>query len=219
MSSVLTIRGGVPLTGRVTVRGAKNLVPKAMVAALLGNEPSVLRNVPETKDVEFVTSLLQLHGVTVDKDPVTGDLTLDPTNAKTASHTAIDAHAGDSRIPILLCGPLIHAIGEAFIPDLGDRQIDYHLNVLRQFGAVVEKRPGGIHISAPNGLKGAKIALPYPSVGATEQVLLSPTRAEGITELSGAATEPEIVDVIAVLQKMGAIISAKTARTIRLEGV
>ena len=69
MSSVLTIRGGVPLTGRVTVRGAKNLVPKAMVAALLGSEPSVLRNVPEIKDVEVVTSLLQLHGVTVVKDP------------------------------------------------------------------------------------------------------------------------------------------------------
>ncbi len=224
MSSVLTIRGGVPLTGRVTVRGAKNLVPKAMVAALLGNEPSVLRNVPEIKDVEVVTSLLQLHGVRVDKDPVTGDLTLDPKGAKTASSTAIDAHAGDSRIPILLCGPLIHAIGEAFIPDLGgckigDRPIDYHLNVLRQFGAVVEKRPGGIHISAPNGLKGAKIALPYPSVGATEQVLLSATRAEGITELSGAATEPEIVDLIAVLQKMGAIISVQTDRTIRIEGV
>src|SRR5918994_103697 len=212
MSSVLTIRGGVPLTGRVTVRGAKNLVPKAMVAALLGNEPSVLRNVPEIKDVEVVTSLLQLHGVTVVKDPITGDLTLDPKDAKTASSTAIDAHAGDSRIPILLCGPLIHAIGEAFIPDLGgckigDRPIDYHLDVLRQFGAVVEKRPGGIHISAPRGLQGAKISLPYPSVGATEQVLLSATRAEGITELSGAATEPEIIDLIAVLQKMGAIVT------------
>ena len=82
MSSVLTIRGGVPLTGRVSVRGAKNLVPKAMVAALLGNEPSVLRNVPEIKDVEVVTSLLQLHGVTVVKDPVSGDLTLDPKGAK-----------------------------------------------------------------------------------------------------------------------------------------
>jgi len=195
-----------------------------MVAALLGNEPSVLRNVPEIKDVEVVTSLLQLHGVTVEKDPVNGDLTLDPKAAKTAPSTAIDAHAGDSRIPILLCGPLIHAIGEAFIPDLGgckigDRPIDYHLDVLRQFGAVVEKRPGGIHISAPKGLHGAKISLPYPSVGATEQVLLSATRAEGITELSGAATEPEIIDLIAVLQKMGAIISVQTDRTIRIEGV
>src|SRR5215207_11014941 len=212
MSSVLTIRGGVPLTGRVSVRGAKNLVPKAMVAALLGNEPSVLRNVPEIKDVEVVTSLLQLHGVTVEKDPITGDLTLDPQDAKTAPSTAIDAHAGDSRIPILLCGPLIHAIDEAFIPDLGgckigDRPIDYHLNVLRNFGAIIEKLPSGIRMSAPTGLHGAKVSLPYPSVGATEQVLLTAVLADGITELSGAAIEPEIMDLINILQKMGAIIT------------
>ncbi|MFJ3956949.1 UDP-N-acetylglucosamine 1-carboxyvinyltransferase [Arthrobacter sp. NPDC090010] len=224
MSSVLTIRGGVPLSGRVTVRGAKNLVPKAMVAALLGNAPSVLRNVPEIKDVEVVTSLLQLHGVSVEKDPVTGDLTLDPSNATKASHTEIDAHAGDSRIPILLCGPLIHAIGAAFIPDLGgcrigDRPIDFHLRVLREFGAVVEKTVNGIHISAPDGLKGTRITLDYPSVGATEQVLLSATRAEGITELRGAAMEPEVIDLIAVLQKMGAIIGVQADRTIRIEGV
>ncbi|WP_336857315.1 UDP-N-acetylglucosamine 1-carboxyvinyltransferase [Sinomonas albida] len=224
MSSVLTIRGGVPLSGRVTVRGAKNLVPKAMVAALLGDEPSTLRNVPDIKDVEVVTSLLRLHGVEVERDAVRGELTLDPANARTAHVADIDAHAGDSRIPILLCGPLIHAIGEAFIPDLGgcrigDRPIDYHLGVLRQFGAVVDKRPGGISISAPKGLKGSKISLPYPSVGATEQVLLSATKAEGITELTGAATEPEIVDLIAVLQKMGALISIQSDRTIRIEGV
>ncbi|QTG80427.1 UDP-N-acetylglucosamine 1-carboxyvinyltransferase [Arthrobacter crystallopoietes] len=224
MASVLTIRGGVPLRGKVSVRGAKNLVPKAMVASLLGNDPSLLRNVPEIKDVEVVTSLLRLHGVEVAKDPVTGDLSLDPTKVKTAQMKDIDAHAGDSRIPILFCGPLIHAIGEAFIPDLGgckigDRPIDYHLDVLRQFGAVVEKLEGGISISAPKGLKGAKLSLPYPSVGATEQVLLTATRAEGITELSGAAIEPEIMDLIAVLQKMGAIISVQTDRVIRIEGV
>ncbi|MFD1212667.1 UDP-N-acetylglucosamine 1-carboxyvinyltransferase [Arthrobacter sp. GCM10027362] len=224
MASVLTIRGGVPLTGQVTVRGAKNLVPKAMVAALLGSDASVLRNVPEIKDVDVVTSLLRLHGVEVVKDPATGDLRLDPTKVKTAQMKDIDAHAGDSRIPILFCGPLIHAIGEAFIPDLGgckigDRPIDYHLEVLRQFGAVVDKREGGISISAPRGLKGAKVSLPYPSVGATEQVLLTATKAEGITELSGAAIEPEIMDLIAVLQKMGAIITVQTDRVIRIEGV
>ncbi|WP_460464491.1 UDP-N-acetylglucosamine 1-carboxyvinyltransferase [Arthrobacter pigmenti] len=224
MSSVLTVRGGVPLAGRLEVRGAKNLVPKAMVAALLGSEPSYLRNVPEIKDVDVVTNLLKLHGVDVAKEPETGDLRLDPVNAKTASTADIDAHAGDSRIPILFCGPLIHSIGEAFIPDLGgckigDRPIDFHLDVLRQFGAVVEKRHAGIHISAPKGLKGAKLSLPYPSVGATEQVLLTAVRAEGNTELRGAATEPEIIDLIAVLQKMGALITVQTDRTIRIEGV
>ncbi|MHA7238459.1 UDP-N-acetylglucosamine 1-carboxyvinyltransferase [Arthrobacter sp. TMS1-12-1] len=224
MGSVLTIRGGIPLTGKVLVRGAKNLVPKAMVASLLGNSPSVLRNVPEIKDVDVVTSLLQLHGVTVTKDPITGDLTMDPVDAKVAMSKDIDAHAGDSRIPILFCGPLMHSIGEAFIPDLGgckigDRPIDYHMEVLRNFGAVVDKRPGGISISAPKGLHGAKLTLPYPSVGATEQVLLTAVRAEGITELSGAAVEPEIMDLIAVLQKMGAIITVQTDRVIRIEGV
>ncbi|MDN6171136.1 MAG: UDP-N-acetylglucosamine 1-carboxyvinyltransferase, partial [Micrococcaceae bacterium] len=224
MGKVLTIHGGVPLQGRVKVRGAKNLVPKAMVASLLGNTPSVLRNVPEIKDVDVVTSLLQIHGVTVEKDPESGDLTLDPQGAKTAPSNEIDAHAGDSRIPILFCGPLIHSIGEAFIPDLGgcrigDRPIDFHLDVLRNFGAVVDKRANGISISAPHGLKGAKVDLPYPSVGATEQVLLTAVRAEGITELTGAAVEPEIMDLIALLQKMGAIITVQTDRVIRIEGV
>ncbi|GAA1347812.1 UDP-N-acetylglucosamine 1-carboxyvinyltransferase [Falsarthrobacter nasiphocae] len=224
MASVLTIRGGKALRGTVSVRGAKNLVPKAMVAALLGDTPSTLRNVPEIKDVDVVTSLLRIHGVDVTKDPETGDLYMDPTKAKSATSAEINTHAGDSRIPILFCGPLIHAIGEAFIPDLGgckigDRPIDYHLQVLRQFGAVVDKTPDGILITAPNGLKGAKLELPYPSVGATEQVLLTATRAEGITELKGAAVEPEILDLIAVLQKMGAIITVQTDRVIRIEGV
>jgi UDP-N-acetylglucosamine 1-carboxyvinyltransferase len=136
----------------------------------------------------------------------------------------IDAHAGSSRIPILFCGPLLHRLGEAFIPDLGgchigDRPIDFHLEVLRNFGAVIERLPNGTRMTAPDGLHGAKVALPYPSVGATEQVLLTAVRAEGITELSGAAIEPEIMDLIAILQKMGAIISVDTDRVIRIEGV
>src|SRR5690606_38441898 len=184
MGKILTIHGGVPLKGTVRVGGAKNLVPKAMVAALLGDTPSVLRNVPEIKDVAVVRSLLEIHGVKVDQDPETGDLTMDPTQAKTASNQAIDALAGDSLSATLLCGPLIHALGEAFIPDLGgcrigDRPIDFHLEVLRDFGAIVDKAADGIRISAPNGLTGAKVELQYPSVGTTEQVLLSAVRAKG----------------------------------------
>jgi UDP-N-acetylglucosamine 1-carboxyvinyltransferase len=91
--------------------------------------------------------------------------------------------------------------------------------VLRNFGAVIEELDNGTRLSAPKGLHGAKIKLPYPSVGATEQVLLTAVRAEGLTELSGAAIEPEIMDLIAILQKMGAIISVDTDRVIRIEGV
>jgi UDP-N-acetylglucosamine 1-carboxyvinyltransferase len=224
LNKVLTINGGRPLSGSVKVRGAKNLVPKAMVAALLGDSPSVLRNVPEIKDVDVVTGLVNLHGVTVDMDPVTGDLTLDPSNAKTASSKEIDAFAGDSRIPILLCGPLMHTVGEAFIPDLGgckigDRPIDYHLEVLRNFGAEITKTTHGIIISGKAGLHGAKVHLPYPSVGATEQVLLTAVKSKGVTELKNAAMEPEIMDLIAVLQKMGAIIHVQDDRTLVIEGV
>ena len=221
--SQITVKGGKPLIGRVDVRGAKNLVTKAMVAALLGDTASELRQVPHISDVEVVSSLLQLHGVKITHDDH-GVMTLDPTNVKSARMVDIDAHAGSSRIPILFCGPLLHQLGEAFIPDLGgchigDRPIDYHLEVLRNFGAVIEKQPNGIRLSAPEGLKGAKISLPYPSVGATEQVLLTSVRAEGLTELTGAAVEPEIMDLIAILQKMGAIISVDTDRVIRIEGV
>lgn len=222
--SQITIRGGKPLTGSIELKGAKNLVTKAMVAALLGETPSVLRDVPHISDVEVVSRLLQLHGVSIDHDPITGDMHMDPSNVEQARMVDIDAHAGSSRIPILFCGPLLHRLGEAFIPglggcEIGSRPVDFHFDVLRSFGAVIEKLPTGTRLSAPDGLKGAKISLPYPSVGATEQVLLSATTAEGLTELSGAAIEPEIVDLIAILQKMGAIISVDTDRVIRIEGV
>jgi len=221
--SQITVHGGKPLVGRVDVRGAKNLVTKAMVAALLGETPSELRDVPKISDVEVVQNLLELHGVKISFGD-DGVMKLDPTNVKSARMVDIDAHAGSSRIPILFCGPLLHQLGEAFIPDLGgchigDRPVDFHLDVLRNFGAVIEKLPNGTRMSAPNGLHGAKISLPYPSVGATEQVLLTATRAQGLTELSGAAVEPEIMDLIAILQKMGAIISVDTDRVIRIEGV
>jgi UDP-N-acetylglucosamine 1-carboxyvinyltransferase len=220
----IVINGGSPLTGRIEVKGAKNLVTKAMVAALLGETPSELRDVPDISDVRVVKGLLEVHGVKVGQDLAAGILTLDPHDVESAHMVDIDAHAGSSRIPILFCGPLLHRLGEAFIPDLGgckigDRPIDYHLEVLGKFGAVIEKLPTGIRMSAPNGLAGAKISLPYPSVGATEQVLLTAVRAKGKTELQGAAIEPEIMDLINILQKMGAVISVDTDRVIRIEGV
>ena len=224
MNDVLTVHGGNPLQGEVAVRGAKNLVSKAMVASLLGEGVSRLRGVPEIADVRIVSGLLELHGVQVSGGTEDGELVLDPTNVESAHVADIDAHAGSSRIPILFCGPLLHRLGEAFIPDLGgcrigERPINYHLDVLRQFGAVVEKRPEGLRIAAPQRLHGTKLELPYPSVGTTEQVLLTAVRAEGLTELRNAATEPEILDLIAVLQKMGAIISVDIDRVVRIEGV
>ncbi|EWS82504.1 UDP-N-acetylglucosamine 1-carboxyvinyltransferase [Brachybacterium phenoliresistens] len=224
MTHTFHVRGGRPLDGEITVRGAKNLVSKAMVASLLGEEPSVLRSVPDIRDVSIVSELLRIHGVQVDRDAETGTIRFDPSAVERAHVVDIDAHAGSSRIPILFCGPLLHRLGEAIIPDLGgcrigDRPINYHLDVLRKFGAHVDKRELGIYITAPEGLHGTRIHLEYPSVGATEQVLLTAVRAKGVTELTNAAVEPEIEDLIAVLQKMGAIISLQTDRTITIEGV
>ena len=223
-SDEIIINGGRPLRGRIEVRGAKNLAPKAMVAALLGRTPSVLRNVPNVSDIRVVAGLLALHGVLITRGEDEGEWRLDPSNVEVAHHADIDAHAGSSRIPILFCGPLLHRLGEAFIPDLGgcrigDRPIDFHLDALRKFGAVVEKLPSGISLTAPNGLHGANIELPYPSVGATEQVLLTSVLAEGQTEHRNAAIEPEIIDLICILQKMGAIITVEPNRVIFIEGV
>ncbi len=224
-NAVLRVEGGSPLHGTISVRGAKNFVPKAMVASVLGQSPSQLRNVPRIRDVDVVQGMLEAHGVEVDYDPIEGVLNLDPSNVEMAASGAIDALSGSSRIPILFCGPLLHRLGEAFIPELGgcvigDRPIDFHLETLRRFGAEVTKEEAGIRLTAPaGGLKGTAIDLPYPSVGATEQTLLTAVQAEGITTLSGAAVEPEIMDLINVLQKMGAIISVDTDRTIRIEGV
>lgn len=222
-SDTIVIEGGKPLTGTVDVRGAKNLVTKAMVAALLADTPSVLRDVPAIADVNVVTGMLGAYGVNVDTDG-DGVYRLDPANVERAHFAQIDALAGESRIPILFCGPLLHRLGEALIPDLGgcrigNRPINFHMDALRAFGAIVDKSYEGIRLTAPNGLHGANIDLPYPSVGATEQVLLTSVLAEGTTELRNAAIEPEILDLIAILQKMGAIITVEPNRVIFVEGV
>jgi UDP-N-acetylglucosamine 1-carboxyvinyltransferase len=222
-SDKIVINGGKPLIGRIEVRGAKNLATKAMVAALLAESPSVLKDVPDISDVGVVTGMLEAYGVSV-ASTAPGELTFDPSNVERAHFSKIDALAGSSRIPILFCGPLLHRLGEALIPDLGgcrigDRPIDFHLDALRAFGAIVDKSYEGIRLTAPNGLTGAEIELPYPSVGATEQVLLTAVRAKGVTELKNAAIEPEIMDLIAILQKMGAIINVEPNRVIFIEGV
>ena len=225
MVSKIRVLGGTPLRGEVTVRGAKNLVPKAMVAALLSAEQSKLRNVPLIRDVDVVSDLLRMHGATVDYDQEAGVLGITPGSINLPEDPVeMDTLAGSSRIPILFAGPLLHNLGEAFIPDLGgchigSRPVNFHLRVLEDFGARRIQEAAGMHLIAEKPLKAKPVHLPYPSVGATEQTLLTAVMAQGITELTNAAVEPEIMDLIAILQKMGAIISVDTDRTIRIEGV
>ena len=115
-NDILHVEGGKPLNGTIKVRGAKNFVSKAMVAALLAPGTSVLKNVPEIRDVHVVSDLLRLHGVDVMVDGDHGVVTIDATNVQLADVADVDTLSGSSRIPILFSGPLLHRLGEAFIP-------------------------------------------------------------------------------------------------------
>lgn len=221
-ADVLMIRGGKPLTGEVTIRGAKNALPKIMVATLLTAERCTLHNVADVADVEIVSDLIAALGGSVTR-PEPGTLVIDNRNLQPMQRPVLKEFSGKSRIPILTCGPLLARFGEAPIPSLGGcrigpRPVDFHIRALQELGGDLHEEPGASRLIA-RSLKGTKIRLDYPSVGATEQVILAAVCAEGVTELSNAAVEPEIIDLICVLQKMGAIIMVDTDRIITIFGV
>lgn len=220
---VITIEGGHSVHGEIAVRGAKNSISKQLVAALLTDERSVLHNTPAISDTFIVSEMLRAMGVDVDTDDDgAGTVTVEAASVTPLSVDRIYEFSGKSRIPILLCGPLLHRTGEALIPslggdDIGKRQVNWHLMVLEQLGASIEEHSDGWHLKT-DGLVGCELRLPFPSVGATEQVLLSAVMATGKTVLHGAAIEPEIEDLIAVLQKMGAAIMFGADREIVIHG-
>lgn len=222
MLDSIAIRGGKPLKGEVAVRGAKNSLSKCMVAALLTREECVLHNVAEIEDVGVVSGMIETLGGKVINDG-SGTIRINCANLRPVEYEKLDEFSGRSRIPVLFCGPILARFGAFEMPGLGGckigpRPINYHLDALRQMGAEVSKGECSITLSARR-LKGAAIELPYPSVGATEQVLLSAVLADGVTELRGAAIEPEIMDLVSVLQKMGGIISVDAGRVITIKGV
>lgn len=201
------------------VHGSKNAVTKHMVAAILGDGPSMITNVPEVGDVDITAGILTAVGAAVE---MSGDaLTITPPEEVKPSVPL--SFSGLNRIPVLLLGPLLHLTGEAFVPrvggdQLGSRPVDFHVELLRTLGAEVEVTDEGIHAKCSR-LKGAIIELPYPSVGATESALLSASMAEGRSVIRGAATEPEVLELALFLQRMGALIELKPDRVIVIEGV
>ena len=208
-----------PLRGEVRVAGSKNAVTKHMVAAVMGTGPSVIENIPDVGDVRITTEILRSLGVGVEQ---IGDrITIHP-----ADEVGCDVgteYTGLNRIPILLLGPLLHLRHEVFVPlpggdRIGRRPVDFHVHALRAMGAEVEESEEGIRASAKR-LQGAQIELPYPSVMATETVLLAASMAEGRTVLSNAATEPEIVELALFLQRMGARVEQRPGRQFVIEGV
>ena len=168
-----------PLRGDIGVRGSKNAVTKHMVAAMLGDGPSTIRNAPEVGDVDITAAMLEAIGFQIGRSD--GDVTVAPNG--TVQSRVPEAFTGLNRIPILMIGPLLHRTGEAFVPlvggdPIGRRPVDFHVAALRALGAEVEADDAGISARASR-LYGARIDLPYPSVGATETVLLTAVLAEG----------------------------------------
>jgi len=220
-TSAWSVAPSGPLRGDVFIRGSKNAVTKHMVAAVLGQSPSVIRQVPEVGDVAITTDILRSLGVGVDHDEAAGVITVTPHDGVTTEVPL--SFSGLNRIPILLLGPLLHRTGEAFVPlvggdQIGSRPIGFHIDALRALGAEIDVREDGIAAKATR-LRGAKIELPYPSVGATETVLLTACLAEGRTVLRNAATEPEVIELALFLQRMGARIEQSPGRKFTIDGV
>lgn len=221
MPDTLLVTGGVPLHGEIRIPGAKNAASKELVACLLADEPVTLTNVPEIGEVDITAGLIEHVGAKVTRE---GDrVVVDASHL--SSSVVTEAFSGKNRIPILLLGPLLARFGTAQVPSLGGdrigaRPVDFHINALQQMGAEITTENGATNATAPNGrLHGAVIELPYPSVGATENVMLAAVRAKGVTVIKNAAIEPEIVDLAKLLQGMGAIINLEVNRTWVIEGV
>ena len=221
MAKKFIIEGGRYLKGEIRIRGAKNAVTKQMVAALLAPGRSVLQNVPEIGDVEITKQILSSIGSVVTHSKEEGILEIDAANLST--QVVPQEYSGLNRIPILLAGVLLHRFGKAEIPmmggcDIGPRPVDFHLDGLRSLGADIAYENGAYHFKAKR-LTGARITLPFPSVGATENIMMAAATAKGTTEIRNAAIEPEIVDLALFLQSMGAIITQETDRTWIIQGV
>ena len=219
----LVIHGGNPLRGRVKIGGAKNAVLPIIAAALLGSRGvSVLDDVPALEDVYTISSVLRSLGVKADYSAAEHRLTIDATRIETLS--APYELVRKMRASFLIMGPLLAREGRAEISlpggcAIGTRPIDLHLKGFEALGAQIEITQGAIHASAPNGLKGARIYFDFPSVGATENVMMAASCAEGQTILENPALEPEIVDLANYLNVMGAHIRGAGTNQIKIDGV
>ena len=212
------IEGGYPLRGKIRLSGAKNAATKMMVASLLTDEEVVLENCPDLGDVRITAELCETVGSTVKRNKNT----LKVHTPKITNHRVKEL-SRKNRIPILALSPLLHRFGKAEVPivggdEIGPRPVDFHLNALQKMGAKIEETKSSYKAQS-NELKGVNIKLAYPSVGATENIILAGVLARGKTIISNAAVEPEIIDLIKLLQKMGAIIETRTIRKIYIEGV
>ena len=216
----LIIRGGNPLNGEITINGAKNSTVALIPAAILADSEVVLEGVPDIQDVHSLIEILNdFHVKTEFKDNI---LRIDPTEIQSIPMPT--GKIQSLRASYYFMGSLLSKFGEGVIglPGgcvIGPRPIDQHLKAFRSLGAQVDDQYGVITLTSPNGLKGNRIYMDVVSVGATINAILAAVKAEGKTIIENAAREPEIIDVVTLLNKMGANIRGAGTNVIRIEGV
>jgi UDP-N-acetylglucosamine 1-carboxyvinyltransferase len=220
-TDLIRVHGGTRLAGDVAVVGAKNSALKLMAVALLAEGRTVLDNVPKITDIAIMAEVVRRLGCVVHTAGPNG-LTIDV--PATPGHETDYDLVRQLRASICVLGPLLARCGKVRVAHpggdaIGSRGLDMHVTGLAKLGAEIDSEHGFIVAAAPDGLRGATIWLDFPSVGATENLLMAAVLAKGVTEIDNAAREPEIVDICAMLTGMGAQISGAGTSKIVVEGV
>ena len=216
------VRKSDPLRGQVEISGSKNAVLPIMSAALLTEEKCTILDAPALKDVEIMCRLLEDLGSEVSQDLENNIVEIETKEIST--HIASHELVKKMRASILVMGPLLARTGKARIAlpggcAIGDRPVELHFKGLRALGADINVDGAGVVRASADSLKGANIYLDFPSVGATENIIMAASMADGTTIIENAAQEPEIVDLATFLNKMGAKIKGAGTDTIKIEGV
>lgn len=229
MDSIKVV-GGAELNGIIPISGAKNAALPLMIASLLTDETLTLSNVPRLRDVAQLTQILSNHGVDYSvngkrngQDELEGQ-TLHLTAREIVDTTAPYELVSKMRASFWVVGPLVARMHEARVSlpggcAIGTRPVDFFIDGLAALGADIEIEGGYVVVKAPGGLKGNRVEFPKVSVGATHTIMMAATLAEGETEIVNAACEPEVADLAACLNAMGAQIEGAGTPTIRIQGV
>lgn len=219
----IIVQGGNQLKGTVKIEGAKNAVLPILAATLLAEEGvTTLKNVPILSDVLIMNEVIRQLNVAVDFDQASNQVTIDAT--KQLKVEAPYELVSQMRASIVVMGPLLARNGHAKVAmpggcAIGKRPIDLHLKGFAALGATINQRDGYIEAIAENGLQGNNVYLDFPSVGATQNIMMAAVKAKGTTIIENVAREPEIVDLANILNKMGASIHGAGTETMRIEGV
>lgn len=218
---VIQVKKSLNLKGEVKIDGAKNSALPIIAASLLGTEPIILEDVPKLKDVSIILKVLEELGSKVtylDKNKV--EIDSSNVNNSVTPHELMNK----MRASFLVMGPLLTRLGETktYLPGgcaIGSRPVDLHLKGFKALGAEIESTDEKIEAIAKDGLIGGEIYLDFPSVGATQNIMMAATMAKGETVIENAAKEPEIVDLASFLNKLGAKVRGAGTSTIRIVGV